>query len=136
MTASLLKSPGLFSVFWPFSTMLWSGWSSSVLHPPIPLILHSYCTKSTNLDWYNHHLHVPYVFLITRQGPDTYFSFHFFFQFYSVISRYSKVDNFASSLFWLISISSGFLAEITSSVLSLLLLLLLYSFKDFHISVN
>ena len=28
MTASLLKSPGLFSVFWPFSIMLLFGWST------------------------------------------------------------------------------------------------------------
>ena len=27
MTTSLLKSPGLFSVFWPFSIMLSFGWS-------------------------------------------------------------------------------------------------------------
>ena len=30
-----------------------------------------------------------------------------FFQFYSVVSRYNKVDNFASSLFLLITIKSG-----------------------------
>ena len=30
-TASLLKSPGLFSVFWPFSIMLLFGWSPLIL---------------------------------------------------------------------------------------------------------
>ena len=39
-----------------------------------------------------------------------------FFQFYSVVSRDSKVDNFASSLFLLIIIKSGLLAEIRWSV--------------------
>ena len=40
-----------------------------------------------------------------------------FFQFYSVVSRISKVDNFASSLFFLlIIIMSGLLAEIRWSV--------------------
>ena len=34
-----------------------------------------------------------------------------FFQFYSLVSRDSKVDNFASSLFLVIIIRSGFLAE-------------------------
>ena len=39
-----------------------------------------------------------------------------FFQFYSVVSRDSKVDHFASSLFLLIIIRSVFLAEIRWSV--------------------
>ena len=39
-----------------------------------------------------------------------------FFQFYSVVSRDSKVDNFANSLFLLIIIRSGLLAEIRWSV--------------------
>ena len=56
VTANLLKSPGLFSVFWPFSIMLLFGWS--------PL---------------GHQLFT-------------------FFQFYSVVSRDSKVDNFADFL--------------------------------------
>ena len=42
VTASLLKSPGLFSVFWPFSIMLSFGWSPLGRHlssPPVPLII-------------------------------------------------------------------------------------------------
>ena len=39
-----------------------------------------------------------------------------FFQFYSVVSRDSKVDNFTISLFLLIIIKSGLLAEISWSV--------------------
>ena len=40
--ASLLKSPGLFSVFWPFSIMLSFGWSPLVRqlpNPPVPLVI-------------------------------------------------------------------------------------------------
>ena len=36
VTVSLLKSPGLFSVFWPFSIMLSFGWSSLVRQLPSP----------------------------------------------------------------------------------------------------
>ena len=42
MIASFLKSPGLFSVFWPFSEMLLFGCSPLVCQlptPPIPLII-------------------------------------------------------------------------------------------------
>ena len=42
VTASLLKSPGLFSVFWPFSIMLFFGWSPLVHQlptPPVPLVI-------------------------------------------------------------------------------------------------
>ena len=41
VTASLLKSPGLFSVFWPFSIMLSFRWSPPVRQlpsPPVPLV--------------------------------------------------------------------------------------------------
>ena len=37
VTASLLKSPGLFSVFWPFNIMLLFGWSPlGRQHPNLP----------------------------------------------------------------------------------------------------
>ena len=42
VTASLLKPPRLFSVFWPFSIMLSFGWSPLVRQlpiPPVPLII-------------------------------------------------------------------------------------------------
>ena len=38
VTASLLKSPGLFPVFWPFSIMLSFGWSLLVRQLPSPLV--------------------------------------------------------------------------------------------------
>ena len=42
VTASLLKSPGLFLVFWSFSIMLSFGWSPPVCQipsPPVPLVI-------------------------------------------------------------------------------------------------
>ena len=42
VTASLLKSPGLVSRFWPFSAMLSFGWSPPVRQlpsPPVPLVI-------------------------------------------------------------------------------------------------
>ena len=42
VTASLLKSPELFSVFWPFSMVLLFGWSPLVRQlpsPPVPLVI-------------------------------------------------------------------------------------------------
>ena len=38
VTASLLKSPGLFLVFWPFSTMLSFEWSPLIRQLPRPLV--------------------------------------------------------------------------------------------------
>ena len=53
--------------------------------------------------------HSFFFFLILLQGWGTYLFFTFF-QFYSVVSRDSKVDNFADFLFLLIIIRSGLLA--------------------------
>ena len=41
MTASFLTSPGLFSVFWPISTLLYFGWSPLILLFPSPSVLES-----------------------------------------------------------------------------------------------
>ena len=56
-----------------------------------------------------------FFFSIPWQGRGTY-PFFTFFQFYSVVSRDSKVNNFENSLFYLIIIRSGLLAEIRWSV--------------------
>ena len=64
VTASLLKSPGLFSVFWQFSIMLLFGCSPlgrQFPNPPGPLITRA---KSTNHNWYYCKLHVPQFFSI------------------------------------------------------------------------
>ena len=69
------------------------------------------CTKSTNYNLYKHHFQVPQF--LQFSGKVNLFIFLFtFFQFYSMVSRNSKVHNFASSLFLLlIIIRSGRLAE-------------------------
>ena len=62
VTASPLKSPGLFSVFLLFSIMLLLGWFPTVRQlptPPVTLVIHSYCSKRTNHNLYNCHLHIP-----------------------------------------------------------------------------
>ena len=76
----------------------------------------SYCSKRTNYNWYNCHLHVPQFFQFPSKVEVLILLFTFF-QFYSVVSRESKVDYFASSLFLLlIIIKSGLLAGIRWSV--------------------
>ena len=78
MIASLLKSPGLFSVFLPVSNNVWMvsiyppTWKSSSPNDN-PL---SYCTKSTYHNWFNFHLLCSIVFSIPWQNRGTYSSFH------------------------------------------------------------
>ena len=77
------------------------------------------CTKSTNYSWYDRHFHVPQFFQFPSKVQVLIVLFTFF-QFYSVISRESKVHNSSGSLFFLffllIITRSGRLAEIRSSV--------------------
>ena len=113
VTASLLKSPGLFLVFWLFSTMLSFGWSP-LRQFPSPLVPLSILFKRTNYNWYNCHLHVPQFFQFPSKVEELIPLFTFF-QFYSVVSRDSKVDYFARCLFLFI-IKSGLLVGIRWSV--------------------
>ena len=113
MTASLHKSLGLFSVFWPFTTMLNFGWSPLVLRLP-----------SSPVPCNNPLVTVPNAPITI--GVIVTFMFHSFFSslarlrylafcslsVFSVVSRYSKVHNFGSYLFLLIIIRPGLLAEI------------------------
>ena len=80
-TASLLKSPGLFSVFWPILIMLYFEWSPRVLLS----LYQSFgnCTESTNYNWFRHHFHVPQLFFFQFPGKVQVPLFLFcFFQFY------------------------------------------------------
>ena len=63
----------------------------------------SYCTKSTNHNWYNCHPHFPQFFQFSCKVEVSILRF-ILFQFYSVVIRNSKVDNFASSPFLLLLI--------------------------------
>ena len=56
------------------------------------------CTMRTDYNWYNRHFYVPQFFQFPSKVHVLIFLFTFF-QFYSVVSRDSKVHNLASSLF-------------------------------------
>ena len=115
-TANLFKFPGLFSVFWLSSIMLYFAWSPLVLlfpSPPIPLIILCDCTKSTNHNWHNCHLQFfffnslarsrylsSFSFLsilfcsqLRQQSPQFYMFSHslFFFFFFFFVVDYYKV---------------------------------------------
>ena len=96
VTASLLKSPGLFSGFWPISIMLSFGWSPLVRQlpsPPVPLVT---APKAQIII-------VTCIFHSSFQFPslvEVLILLFTFFKFYSVVTWDSKVDNFACSLFF------------------------------------
>ena len=64
-------------------------------HPQVTLIYY----KSTNHNYYNRHFHVPEFFQFSSK-VDVLILLFTFFQFYSAVSRESKVDNFANSFFY------------------------------------
>ena len=118
MTASLLKSPGFLlsiladlnnAVVWMVSTCFYQSFRDR--------------TKCNNYNWYKRHFYVPRFFQFPSK-VEILILLLAFFQFYSVVSRDSKVRNLASSLFlflfffffffffFVIIISSGRLAEI------------------------
>ena len=103
------------AVVWMVSTRPPTSKSSSPFSNPLVTVL-----NATNYNWYNCHLHVPQFFQFSSKVEVLILHFTFF-QFYSVVSRDSKVDYFASSLFCLlllllIIIKSGLLAGIRWSV--------------------
>ena len=115
VTTSLLKSPKTLlnilahlnnAVVWMISTCPFISKSSCPLYQSF-----CDCTKSTNDNWYNLHLHVPQFFQFLSKVLVLILLFTFF-QFYPVVSWNSKVHNSASSLFLLIIIKSGHLAKI------------------------
>ena len=117
LTASLLKSPGLFSVFWPFSIMLLLGWSQlgrqlPNLPGPLVTVPKAPITIGIIVTFIFH------CFFNSLARSRVLISLFTFFQFYSVVSWNSKVDNFADLFFFflLIILRSGLLAEIRSSV--------------------
>ena len=78
---SLLKSPGLFSVFWPILMMQLLGWSLLVLlfpSPPVPLIILGDSTKSTNYNRYNCRFHVRQFFQFPSKAQVLILLFSFF----------------------------------------------------------
>ena len=70
------------------------------------------CTKNTNYNWYNRCFRVPQSFFQFPGKVQVLIILFAFFQFYSLVSRDSKVHNSASSLsFLLIIIKSGRLSD-------------------------
>ena len=100
VTASILKSPGLFSVFWLFSIMRLFGWSPFGCQLPNPpeslIILLLPCQKHQS----QLVLLSPSCSTVFRFSSkvEVLISLFTFFQIYSVVSRDSKVDNFADFL--------------------------------------
>ena len=106
-TTSLLKSLGLFSVFWPFSTMLSFGWSPPVRQLPSPPVPFSNPLVTIPNAPITVGIIVTCMFYSFFQFPskvEVLILLFTFFKFYFVVSRNRKVDNFASSLFccWLL----------------------------------
>ena len=100
MTASLLKSPVLFSVFWPISTMLLFGWSPFVLFfQALHSLYQSWgdCTKSINYNWHHSHFHLPQFF---RSSYLSFFSLSFNFTPWSTGTAKSTIKVLFSFLFF------------------------------------
>ena len=121
VTASLLKSPGLFSVFWPSSIMLSFGWSPLVrqltkssrpFNNPLVTVPKAPITIGTIVTFMFH------SFFQFSCKVEVFILLSTFFQFYSVVSRDSKVDNLQILFFFflVIIIRSGLLAEFRGSV--------------------
>ena len=96
------------AVVWMVSTRPLTPKSSRPFNNPLVTV-----PKSTNHNWYNCHLHIPWFFQFSSK-VEVLISLFTFFQFYSVVSLDSKVDNFTGFLCFLllIIIRSGLLAEI------------------------
>ena len=115
--ASLLKSPGHFSVFWPITIMLSFGRFPFVplfSSPPVFVPIIWWLCQGPQFEYYNRHLHVPQFFQLPSK-VQVLIPIFTFFQFHSVVCQDSKIHNFASSLF-LIIIRPGRLAEIWLAV--------------------
>ena len=119
VTASLLKSLAVLNtaVFWMVSTRPPTSKSSSPFNNPLVAVPDAPITIGIIFTFMSH------SFFKFPSKVEVLILLFTFFQFYSVVSQYSKVHNFASSLFFfffsfflLITISSGLLAEIRWSV--------------------
>ena len=119
VTASLLKSPGLFSVFWLFSIMLSFGWSPLVRQlpsPPVPFsnplvtVPNAPITIGIIVTFMFHSFSIP------LQGRGTYPSFHILLVLFCGQLGQHSPQSFKFSFLLLIITRSGLLAEIWWSV--------------------
>ena len=127
VTASLLKSPGLFLVFWPISKCC--SLDGLDLSSNFQILQPSYQTfndrsKCTNNNWYHRHLYVPLVSKFSSKVQVLVKRFAFF-DIHSVVRSDGKILNTVSSLFFpsfffffflLMITKSSLLAEIRGSV--------------------
>ena len=116
---SLLKLPGLFSVFWPILKMLLFGRSPQVLlfpSPPVPLSILSWLYRSHQLQLVSPSCSCFIVYFQFSTKFEVLIILFTFFHFYPVVSWNGKVHYSASSLFLLTVSKSGRLAEIRWSV--------------------
>ena len=98
------------AVIWVVSTRLPTSKSSSPFSNPLVTVPKAPITIDIIVTFIFH------SFFQLSSKVNVLISLFTFFQFYSVVSRDSKVDNFAEFLFLLIIIRSGLLAEIRRSV--------------------
>ena len=103
VTASFLKSPGFLLLFRQISAMMKFGWFQLVPNfftSSVPCTILGDYTENPNYNWFKRHFHVP-VFQFPRNVQILIFLF-VFFQFYTLVSRDSKIYKSASALFcWL-----------------------------------
>ena len=100
VTASLLKSPGLFYVSGQSQQRCHlNGLYSSSYFQVLQSLYQSFgdCAGSTNYNWYHRHFHVPLFF---QFSSDVLNFFFIFLLFYRVVSRKGKVCYSAGSLFF------------------------------------
>ena len=128
MTAGLLKSPGLFSVFWPLSIMLKFGWSPLIRQlpsSPVPLIVlwWLYQKHQSRLVELSPSCSIVFFNSLARSRYLSFFSHSFSFILWSAGTAKSTILQilflfFFSFFFFLllIIIKSGLLAEIRWSV--------------------
>ena len=100
------------AVIWIVATRPSSSKSSGPFNNPLVIV------PKAKHNWYNRHFHVPQPFQFSSKVEVLILLFTFF-QFYFVVNWNNKVNNFANSLFLLIIIRSGFLAEIRWSTCKL-----------------
>ena len=97
---SLRVSTTLFSILTDLNNAeIWMMSTRPLIFQAPQSFYHSFgdCTQNTNYNWYKRHFHIPQFFQFPCE-VEVFILLFTFFQFYSVVTRDSKVHNFASSL--------------------------------------
>ena len=102
MTVILFRSPGVFSVFWPISTMLYFLEVLLVLlfpSPPVPVPILWWLYQVHQLQLLSPSLSCSIVFFQFSSKVHAFICLFAFFQFYPVVSQNGKVHYSAGSVF-------------------------------------